>query len=254
MRVLTNSIKILYAYRFAKILLQFPQCSLFSKSPFFLIIRSLSRTWQPKTKSLNLSRTIIDSFSFRRPHYLRSENSTQLGAWVGGVTERLWLGCRPNVVFLWVPATVSGGRSLLRRRDKSLETQFWGSHLHFFNFSETSWASFWELRGRQQQKIKLSMRTVHFRIVFKVYVEVSPEWFFLVNRGNHQLMQWGRATELNFFARTHLLRKRISWKFCWKAQIILVFRSLWKTSSDFLQGYRSTRNHCKNAMGAAREQ
>ena len=118
-------------YRFAKILLQFPQCSLFSKSPFFKIIRRLSRTWQPKTKSLNLSRTIIDSFSFRRPHYLRSENSTQLGAWVGGVTERLWLGCRPDFVFLWVPATVSGGRLLLRRRDKSLEAQFWDSHLQF---------------------------------------------------------------------------------------------------------------------------
>ena len=31
--------------------------------PLFLIIRRLSRTWQPKTKSLNLSRTIIDSFT-----------------------------------------------------------------------------------------------------------------------------------------------------------------------------------------------
>ena len=131
-----------------------------------------------------------------------------------------------------VPVSASNsfrGSITVAAADKSLETHSWCSHLQFFNFSETSWASFWELRGPQQQKIKLSMRTVHFRIVFEVYVEVSPEWFILVNRGDDRLMQWGRATELNFFARTHLLRKRISCKFQTRGTFIWDFTAsqLW---------------------------
>ena len=105
-RVFTNSIKKLSKF-FTFIVLQK------SFYIFLSVLCYLSRTWQPISSP--------PLFTLWKFHTI----------WVGGVTERLWLGCRPDFVFLWVPATVSGGRLLLRRRDKSLEAQFWDSHLQF---------------------------------------------------------------------------------------------------------------------------
>ena len=118
--------------------------------------------------------------------------------WVVGVTERLWLGCRPDFMPLWVPATVSGGRSLLRRRDKSLETQFWCSHLQFFKLLRDLLS--FVLRVERPTAAKNEALDAHcpFPHSFQSIRRGITGMIFLVNRGNHQLMQWGRATGLEF--------------------------------------------------------
>ena len=164
-RVFTNSIKKLSKF-FTFIVLQK------SFYIFLSVLCYLSRTWQPIS-----SPPLFTLWKFQTIGGLGGR-----GDWaaVAGMSPRF---CVP----------VSASNSFRGSITVAAAGQISGSAIlgfpsTVFNFSETSWASFWELRGQQQQKIKLSMRTVHFRTVFKVSVEVSPEWFFLVNRGNHQLI------------------------------------------------------------------
>ena len=171
------------------------------------------------------------------------------------MTERLWLGCRPDFVSWECQQQFQGGRGSIG--GINLWKRNFGVPVYsFFNFSETSWASFWELRGRQQQKIKLLMRTVHFRIVFTIYVEVSPESFFLVNRGNHQLMQWGRAPSWislhghtcwgNVFPQNYVEKFKL---FLFLRHFFLKFTS----KKRFFAGVGKPGMRCKNAMGAGCE-
>ena len=100
-----------------------------------------------------------------------------------------------------VPVSASNsfrGSITVAAADKSLETHFWCSHLQFFKLLRDLLS--FVLRVERPTAAKNEALDAHcpFPHSFQSIRRGITGMIFLVNRGNHQLMQWGRATGLEF--------------------------------------------------------